>query len=349
MAPFAFRKQLSGNPTIPLRVQHNPLGPTLAATGRSGTMTLTEDKDGLHVRALLAKDDPDCQAAVSKVRRGLLDRMSVGMYVDRDSWSQDRSERTVHAARLSEISLVLMPANPGAVAQVRQLAVDKLGYEVRFSPSGIVYRDMSEGIQTDTDDWEPCPQCDSTGKFKGGICDVCGGLGIVDPDADDDEGDGRSARSYTASEIEDLGRQGKAFKNPDGHYSYPIVTRQDLLNAIHAIGRSGLADKTPLRKFIIRRARELNASRLIPTTWASDGTTRSASSPTALRARAASLVGQAIEGEFMAMVQPDWTSVDWSRHYSRMALAASQRGDHELARQMWRAQDAEVRAATLGL
>ncbi len=81
-------------------------------------------------------------------------------------------------------------------------------------------------------------------------------------------------RAYTQAEVDALGAKGQAFKNPDGHFSFPIANRTDVVNAIHAIGRSNLADKAPLRRFIIARAKALNASRLIPDNWNSDGSTK---------------------------------------------------------------------------
>ena len=103
-------------------------------------------------------------------------------------------------------------------------------------------------------------------------------------------------RAYSQAEVDELGKAGKAFKNPDGHYSFPIANRSDLLNAIHATGRSGLADKAPLRKYIIARAKALNASRLIPGSWSSDGSTKRSAeglldSPERRRQRAEELDG----------------------------------------------------------
>jgi hypothetical protein len=47
--------------------------------------------------------------------------------------------------------------------------------------------------------------------------------------------------SVQQTEVEELGRQGEAFKNPDGRYSLPpCADRQDCLNAIRSIGRSSL-------------------------------------------------------------------------------------------------------------
>jgi len=75
---------------------------------------------------------------------------------------------------------------------------------------------------------------------------------------------------YTQAEIDALGAKGKAFKNPDGHYSYPIADKEDLANAIHAVGR-GNADHDSIRRYVIRRAKALGASDMIPDSWKPDG------------------------------------------------------------------------------
>jgi len=62
--------------------------------------------------------------------------------------------------------------------------------------------------------------------------------------------------------------------DPDGSGGrFPIRNRSDLLKAIRAVGRAkgGEEGRRKVRRFIIRRARALGLSDLIPDTWASDG------------------------------------------------------------------------------
>jgi HK97 family phage prohead protease len=238
LAPGAFTRALSGQDVVELRVEHSPVAPPLAATGRSGTMTLSDSAEGLRLRAELPKDDPDCAAVVSKAKRGLLDRMSIGFrpLQGGDDWSADRSMRTVRAAFLREVSLVTAGMNPHAqVTAVRADGADGGVLELR----------------------------------------TMGGLVFMDE---------QRAGRYTQAEIDMLGGKGLAFLNPDGHYSYPIADRADVLAAIHALGRSGLADKRPLRKWIISRATALGIKRLIPATWNNDGSTKSGRAAAAVTA-----------------------------------------------------------------
>lgn len=69
------------------------------------------------------------------------------------------------------------------------------------------------------------------------------------------------AREFSTEERERLAKEGKAM--PDG--SYPIVTREDLENAIQAIGRSD--DPEATKRHIKKRARDLGLTELIPEGW----------------------------------------------------------------------------------
>lgn len=71
---------------------------------------------------------------------------------------------------------------------------------------------------------------------------------------------------YSAEELRQMLANGKAFKNPNGDPSYPIGDKEDLENAIHAVGR-GKADHNAIRAFIKRRAKALGASEMIPDSW----------------------------------------------------------------------------------
>lgn len=69
------------------------------------------------------------------------------------------------------------------------------------------------------------------------------------------------AREFSTEERRRLAEEGKAM--PDG--SYPIVTREDLENAIQAIGRAD--DPEATKRHIKKRARELGLEELIPEGW----------------------------------------------------------------------------------
>lgn len=81
---------------------------------------------------------------------------------------------------------------------------------------------------------------------------------------------------YSAEEVQSLGEKGHAFKNDDGHYSYPIDDVEDLRNAIHAVGLGG-EDHDAIRKYVIDMAGVLSATDEIPDNWNSDGSLKNES------------------------------------------------------------------------
>lgn len=78
---------------------------------------------------------------------------------------------------------------------------------------------------------------------------------------------------FSTAKRKELAKQGKAMPDPDGGGRFPIRNRSDLSNAIHAVGRAkgGEAGRAKVRRYIMRRARELNLTSMIPDTWHSDG------------------------------------------------------------------------------
>jgi len=68
-------------------------------------------------------------------------------------------------------------------------------------------------------------------------------------------------RDFSEEQREEAAERGEAM--PDG--SYPIVTRDDLENAVRAYGRAD--DKEAVKRHIIRRARALNAIDMLPEDW----------------------------------------------------------------------------------
>lgn len=66
---------------------------------------------------------------------------------------------------------------------------------------------------------------------------------------------------FTEEKRKELAKQGLAM--PDG--GYPIRNRSDLLNAIKAYGRG--TNKPEVKKWIKKRAKELNAEKYLPENW----------------------------------------------------------------------------------
>ena len=71
-----------------------------------------------------------------------------------------------------------------------------------------------------------------------------------------------------------LAKQGKAMPDSEGSGGrFPIRNRSDLAKAIRAVGRAkgGEEGRRKVRRFIMRRAKELNLSSMISSSWQPDG------------------------------------------------------------------------------
>ena len=121
--PGAFKRSLRSRNDIKLLWNHD--SSMVLGSTRAGTLTLSEDDQGLRVSAVL----PDTQAgrdAKVLIQRGDVTGFSFGFTVPKggDSWSEDGSERTLKSIRLMEVSTgVAFPAYPSTngTAQVRGL------------------------------------------------------------------------------------------------------------------------------------------------------------------------------------------------------------------------------------
>jgi hypothetical protein len=78
----------------------------------------------------------------------------------------------------------------------------------------------------------------------------------------------------------DLAKEGKAM--PDG--AYPIRDTEDLKNAIQAYGRAKASERAAVRKHIIKQARKLKQSSLIPQHWVNADSMEAAQRVASMRA-----------------------------------------------------------------
>jgi hypothetical protein len=80
---------------------------------------------------------------------------------------------------------------------------------------------------------------------------------------------------YSAEQLRQMLKDGKAIKNSKGQPSYPIGDKEDLDLAINAVGR-GKRDHDAIRSYIMRRAKALGLTSMIPDSWAADGSIKPA-------------------------------------------------------------------------
>jgi len=118
VAPGAFKRSLQSRNEVKLLWNHDT-GEPLASL-RGGTMQLTEDEVGLRVTAQLPNTTRGRDIA-ELLRTKVIDSMSFGFNVIKDSWSRDGQTRTLESVRLFETSIVSFPAYTATTAQVRAI------------------------------------------------------------------------------------------------------------------------------------------------------------------------------------------------------------------------------------
>jgi HK97 family phage prohead protease len=116
VAPGAFKRSLQSRNEVKLLWNHDS-GEPLASL-RGGTMSLVEDERGLKVTAQLPQTSRGRDVA-ELLRTKVIDSMSFGFNVIKDSWSRDGQTRTLESVRLFEVSVVSFPAYEATTAQVR--------------------------------------------------------------------------------------------------------------------------------------------------------------------------------------------------------------------------------------
>jgi HK97 family phage prohead protease len=137
--PGAFKRSLQSRNRMMLLWNHDTSNP-LAST-RNGSLVLTEDSKGLFVTATLPNTTLGNDIA-ELVRSGVIDAMSFGFSVRKDSWSQDGNTRYLEDVSLSEVSLVSTPAyeqTSGTVSvrsEVRDIDADQLANAMAKLESG---------------------------------------------------------------------------------------------------------------------------------------------------------------------------------------------------------------------
>ena len=91
------------------------------ARTQSGTLKLDSRADGLHYTATLPDTTLGNDVRELLTRGDLTGAMSFGFFVTQDTWSKDRTERTVNAATLVEVSLVQDAAYPQTTSSLRHV------------------------------------------------------------------------------------------------------------------------------------------------------------------------------------------------------------------------------------
>ena len=121
--PGAFKRSLQSRNRMMLLWNHDTSNP-LAST-RNGSLQMVEDERGLKVTATLP-DTTLGRDIAELVRTGVVDSMSFGFSVKRDSWSQDGQTRYLEDVSLWEVSLVSTPAYEATAGTVSVRSGDSI-------------------------------------------------------------------------------------------------------------------------------------------------------------------------------------------------------------------------------
>jgi HK97 family phage prohead protease len=149
VAPGAFKRSLQSRNEVKLLWNHDS-GEPLASL-RGGTMQLVEDEVGLRVTAKLPNTTRGRDIA-ELLRTKVIDSMSFGFNVIKDSWSRDGQTRTLESVRLFEASIVSFPAYAATTATVRSapsINADELADALLRLESGEELDDKSAELITD--------------------------------------------------------------------------------------------------------------------------------------------------------------------------------------------------------
>jgi uncharacterized protein len=149
VAPGAFKRSLQSRNEVKLLWNHDS-GEPLASL-RGGTMQLVEDNRGLKVTASLPNTTRGRDIA-ELLRTKVIDSMSFGFNVIKDSWASDGKTRTLESVRLFEVSIVSFPAYAATVAQVRSAPTinpDELADALLKLESGEELDEKSASLITD--------------------------------------------------------------------------------------------------------------------------------------------------------------------------------------------------------
>jgi HK97 family phage prohead protease len=203
--PSAFKRTLASGPDVRLLIDHE--GQPLART-KSGTLELSTDDHGLHVRSALDPSDPDVQRLLPKMRRGDLSEMSFAFRVapDGDVWEHaaDRTTRTLRELSLQggDVSVVTYPASPTTSATLRSKDLDAARrlYVYRMA------RDLHEGRALSNESIAKLQSIlaelsTADEAIDNAQTELAAVIGVPDPDADEVDNGPRGIHPDTAKRL----------------------------------------------------------------------------------------------------------------------------------------------------
>ena len=248
-----------------IREMHQPI-----AVGKCKSLS-GSGEDGFDIVAKIV--DP---LAITKLENDIYTGFSIGikgtLLDETDKALSVAPKGIINGGEIIEVSIVDVPANPNAKFTLVKAA--EIGDVAKSSDAmppcsecGGVKKTLVDG------EWHVCPKCAGSGEGQndilpglntgpqqhgevGKVVDIYG-HDEIDKAAEPDE----YKKAFTDKERSDLADKDQAM--PDG--SFPIRNVSDLKNAIQAYGRA--KNKVAVKAWIIRRAKALGQSDLLPEEW----------------------------------------------------------------------------------
>ena len=117
--PGAFDASIASG-DVNLLYNHDPRN--LLARTKSNTLALRSDSTGLHFSASLPETSLGNDVHTLLTRGDLTGEMSFGFHVTDETWDASKTQRTIKAAKLMEISIVQDAAYPQTASSLRSVS-----------------------------------------------------------------------------------------------------------------------------------------------------------------------------------------------------------------------------------
>jgi HK97 family phage prohead protease len=243
----------------------------------------TDESDGLYRfegYASLTEVDYQVGDFVERIAKGAFKRTLAEPGLDCVLRAEHRGfplARTARPHSDAPASLFLSEDNRGLLVRAELSKEDPDARVLKLKMERGLVDEMSFAFRTTDDAWDSAYQ----NRTVKSVTLAGGDVSLVTYGASPSTGATTSIRSaelydvevrgrYAAHELAELGGKGEAFKNPDGHWSFPTHDRDDWEKAKDAVGRSG-SEHDAVRKYLIGWAAAMGLTHLVPATWRADG------------------------------------------------------------------------------
>jgi HK97 family phage prohead protease len=268
VARGAFKRTLASRPDVLLEAEGNGIG--VMARTTSGTLRLREDGRGLRFEADLDPSDIDAQRAIVKVRRGDLTETGYASRTIDDAWNDGKTQRTLRAVSLSRGHVALLgrgaePASSGARKRASRSTIEQRAAAARRigNRCGDLALRAAGGASGSR-------RTSSSGRDRLELAAAKAKRTMLRRSAErayTHGSDPTPLGKYTAAEVEQLGKEGKALEKGDGTFWFPLKMASDVANCVAAYRELNPKAREGVYRWITLRCRALKLEYLLPKGW----------------------------------------------------------------------------------